>query len=174
MYTSVAVQGRQEKPYKLTVKRNLQGQASVCLQCHKCTAGCPVCGESDLLPSQVIRLVQLDEFSELLHSRAIWVCSSCRSCSARCPAGVDLAGIKDSLRRWCLQEGVPPGDSRIACAMETMLGSIQRFGRLNELDFIVRYKGKTGTFTENMTLGLALLRRGKLALLPARVRDWND
>jgi hypothetical protein len=87
---------------------------------------------------------------------------------------VDLARIKDVLRATCLREGITPGDSRTACAMETMLASIERHGRLNELDMMVRYKIRAGRLTENAKLGMALIRRGKLKLLPSRVRKREE
>ncbi len=148
--------------------------ASACLQCHKCTAGCPLSTKADLLPSQIVRLVQLRDIPELLRSRAIWLCSSCRTCSARCPAGVDLARIKDVLRSTCLREGITPGDPRAACAMETVLDSVTSYGRLNELDMMVRYKVRVGGIFENAKLGMAMMRRGKLRLRPARMRKLSE
>lgn len=148
--------------------------ASACLQCHKCTAGCPLSTKADLLPSQVVRLVQLKDIPELLRSRAIWLCSSCRTCSARCPAGVDLARIKDILRSTCLRDGITPGDQRAPCAMEAVLDSVTRYGRLNELDMMMRYKIRVGGIFENAKLGIAMMRRGKLKLLPAKVREPDE
>ncbi len=36
-----------------------------CYQCGRCSAGCPMVGEMDLLPNQVIRLAQLGMHSVL-------------------------------------------------------------------------------------------------------------
>ncbi len=151
--------------------QDLIEQAAACLQCHKCSAGCPLCDQADLLPSQVVRLVQLGDLTTLLRSRAIWLCSSCRTCSSRCPAGVDLAGIKDALRHRCLRGDIQPGDPDIARAMETVLDSIERHGRLNELGMMIRYKIKSGRLVENAKLGIALMKRGKFKLVPSRVGE---
>jgi heterodisulfide reductase subunit C len=71
-----------------------------CYQCGACSAGCPVAFAMDMLPSQVIRLVQLGQVEEALESETIWFC-----CYARCPKGVDLSRIMEALREIALQRG---------------------------------------------------------------------
>ncbi len=75
-----------------------------CNQCGKCSAGCPVASSMDMLPSQVIRLVQLG-LDEALDAQAIWVCASCFTCATRCPKGVDLARVMEALRQIHLRRG---------------------------------------------------------------------
>ena len=76
-----------------------------CNQCGKCSAGCPVVEQMDLLPSQVIRMAQLG-MEEVLESNTIWICASCRTCVARCPKGVDLPRTMEALRQIALRKGV--------------------------------------------------------------------
>ena len=47
-----------------------------CLQCRKCTNGCPVSARADFPPHQIARMIQLGHVDELLASRAIWECTS--------------------------------------------------------------------------------------------------
>jgi heterodisulfide reductase subunit C len=57
-----------------------------CYQCGKCTAGCPMAARMDLMPHQVMRLVQLgDEASadKALRCAAIWSCAGCLTCTQR-------------------------------------------------------------------------------------------
>lgn len=75
-----------------------------CYQCGECSAGCPVAFAMDLLPSQVIRLVQLGQVEEALDSETIWFCAACQTCYSRCPKGVDLSRIMEALREIALQE----------------------------------------------------------------------
>lgn len=77
-----------------------------CYQCGKCSAGCPIVGHMDILPNQIIRVIQLGAHEEALDSKTIWLCSSCLQCMAKCPKGVDLAKIMDSLRTVLKRKGV--------------------------------------------------------------------
>ena len=74
-----------------------------CNQCGKCSAGCPVAFVMDLLPSQVIRLVQLGS-EEALEANTIWYCASCQTCLSRCPRGVDLPRVMEALRQIVLRD----------------------------------------------------------------------
>lgn len=69
-----------------------------CYQCGKCSAGCPITAAMDILPAQIIRLIQLGEADEVLNSKTIWLCASCLTCAARCPKGIDLARVMETLR----------------------------------------------------------------------------
>jgi heterodisulfide reductase subunit C len=70
-----------------------------CYQCGRCSAGCPFAGEMDVLPNQIIRLVQLGLEEELLNSRSIYVCASCFTCQSRCPKGIDMAHVAEAARQ---------------------------------------------------------------------------
>ena len=71
---------------------------STCYQCGECSASCPYASEMDLLPSTVIRLIQLGQ-KELINSQSIWLCSTCLHCFARCPQGIDIAKVMEGLRQ---------------------------------------------------------------------------
>ncbi len=84
---------------------NISGQkVSACYQCGKCSAGCPMITLMDLLPNQIIRLVQLGQIKDVLDSKTIWLCASCFTCSSRCPKGVDLAKVMEALRLLLLRK----------------------------------------------------------------------
>lgn len=76
-----------------------------CSQCGKCSAGCPAAFDMDMLPSQVIRFLQLGLVERVLHSGTPWLCAACQTCYARCPKGVDLSRIMEAVREISLQEG---------------------------------------------------------------------
>jgi len=75
-----------------------------CNQCGKCSAGCPAGFAMDILPNQVIRLLQLGQVEEAFNSEAIWFCAACQTCFSRCPKGIDLTRIMEALREIALQE----------------------------------------------------------------------
>jgi len=77
-----------------------------CYQCGKCSAGCPMVSLMDLLPNQIIRLVQLGQVGDVLNSKTIWLCASCFTCTTRCPKGVDLAKVMEALRLLLLGKSI--------------------------------------------------------------------
>lgn len=78
---------------------DLSGQKlASCYQCGKCSAGCPVVEEMDIVPSEIIRLLQLGQLEGVLESKTIWLCASCLQCASRCPRGVEFSSICDALR----------------------------------------------------------------------------
>jgi heterodisulfide reductase subunit C len=68
-----------------------------CYQCGKCSALCPSMEKMDLLPNQLVRMVQFG-MEEVLESKTIWICSSCFSCAVECPKGIDIASLAEVLR----------------------------------------------------------------------------
>jgi heterodisulfide reductase subunit C len=76
-----------------------------CYQCGKCTAGCPLASTMDLMPNQILRLIQVGEHEQALRSHTIWQCASCLTCAARCPKEVDPARVMDALRTLLMREG---------------------------------------------------------------------
>lgn len=77
---------------------------SSCYQCGKCSAGCPAAFAMDVLPNQVIRLIQLGLVDDLMAVETPWLCAACQMCYARCPKGLDLTRIMEALREIILQE----------------------------------------------------------------------
>jgi len=86
----------------------LSGQSPYrCYQCGKCSAGCPFADSMDMLPNQVLRLVQLGD-EKVLETGAPWSCASCLACEVRCPRGVDIAKVMEAVRLLALRKGESP------------------------------------------------------------------
>jgi len=150
------------------VERRSGTQPSACFQCHKCSSGCPIGPEMDLLPSQVMRLVQLGAEAEVLQSQAIWLCASCEACTTRCPMGIDIAAVMDTLRMLAIDRKVALPDSRGRQFNRSFLGSVRRHGRVFELGMMTFYKLRTGDFFADVGKVPQMLAKGKLSLLPHR------
>ncbi|MGD2201027.1 MAG: 4Fe-4S dicluster domain-containing protein [Candidatus Bathyarchaeota archaeon] len=75
----------------------------LCMQCGACSSGCPLTEEMDLLPSTVIRCVQLG-MEETQESKTPWVCITCFNCEVRCPRGIDVTNVMEALRQTLLRK----------------------------------------------------------------------
>lgn len=137
-----------------------------CYQCQKCSAGCPVVSEMDILPNQVIRQIQYGKREKVLSSKSIWICASCHTCSVRCPNDVDFARVMDSLRHIALHSGIGAGEKDIPVFHKVFLDTIKGKGRIHELSLILRFKLKTKDFLKDAGLGWQMFRRGKIKVLP--------
>lgn len=88
--------------FKAKVEELSGENIDLCFQCGACSSGCPLTAEMDLLPSTVIRFVQLG-LDDVLESKTIWVCSTCFNCEVRCPRGIDVANVMEALRQMVLR-----------------------------------------------------------------------
>lgn len=69
-----------------------------CIQCAKCSAGCPASSHMDILPHQVVRLLQLGQVDKIAASKSIWNCAACFTCVSRCPRDIDIAKLMEAVR----------------------------------------------------------------------------
>lgn len=77
-----------------------------CFQCGTCTADCPMARFSDnYRPRRIIRMTQLGLKEKVLSLDALWLCTSCFTCTDRCPQDVDVANVIRVLRNLAAQQG---------------------------------------------------------------------
>ncbi len=148
--------------------------ASKCIQCGKCTAGCPVSPEMDIQPNQVLRFIQINDPEPLLKCKTIWICASCQTCSVRCPEEIEIAKIMDSLRKLSLESQAPSGEERVVKFDNLFLDSIQKRGRVHELELVMRYNLTTFQPFKDAHLGPLMLSRGKLSFLGHKIKGLDQ
>jgi heterodisulfide reductase subunit C len=141
-----------------------------CMQCGKCSAGCPVGFAMDRLPNQVVHLVQLGLVESALDTEAIWLCASCETCTTRCPMEIDLAAVMDALRQKARQVKGRRAGGRVGVFHDAFLDSVKRYGRAHELGMVAMLKLKTRDFFSDLGLGMKMFMKGKFRLLPQRVK----
>ncbi len=139
---------------------------NVCYQCRKCSSGCPVRYEMDYAPAEVLHAARLGLRNLVLKSKTLWLCAGCQTCATRCPQDVNLVKAMDALRALALRRGYKPAEPEVARLYSNMISNIRFFGRLYELGLVGQLKLATRHFTKDVRFGLAMLKRGKLAVLP--------
>jgi heterodisulfide reductase subunit C len=158
-----------------SIKRLTGVNVRACYQCGKCTAGCPVAERMDIRPSVIMRMLQSGgavEVEELLRSNSIWFCLTCETCYSRCPMELDIPKVMDYLRERSNAEGkVNPATRDIVTFHKSFLNAVERNGRLHEISLILDYKIHSGNLFQDITLAPEMYIKGKLHLLPERIKD---
>jgi len=139
---------------------------NLCFECSKCGAGCPVSYAMDYSPVQLIHAICLGLDELALTSRTIWLCAACETCTTRCPQDVEVAKVMDAAKIIAVRRGIRPALPRVSAFHRATLGNIRRHGRMYELGLIVGLKLRTREFLKDAGLGIGMLRRGKLRLMP--------
>jgi heterodisulfide reductase subunit C len=149
----------------------------VCYQCQKCTNGCPVTFAMDYGPHEIIRMIQLGLADEIRRANTVWVCASCETCFTRCPQQIDIPKLMDHIKQRIVGQGDKPAEGVVAAFHEAFLDNIKRFGRINETALMAAFQLKSAKAGKgldpkeairNMKLGLAMLKRGRLGLVPKK------
>jgi heterodisulfide reductase subunit C len=156
------------------IKRRSRTDFSRCLLCFTCSSGCPFTEAMDAGPHRIMRMLQLGLVQEALESSTIWICVGCDTCSSRCPMAIDIAAVMDVLREKALEEGAKIACPEIVNLHDSILRSIQQYGRTHKLDVMLRYKFKQKTWFRDMDIGLRMLAKRKLDLLPSKVKQIGE
>jgi heterodisulfide reductase subunit C len=157
--------------FAVAVQERSGQDLSLCYQCLKCTAGCPLSSHMDFKPSNIIRMIQYGQRERVLKSHAIWFCVSCMTCGVRCPNEVDISAIMDTLREMAIEAGYAyAAEKKVVQLHEEFVRSIKLWGRLHEVTFYIGYMARSLDILASLPAGLTLLARGKLPFLPKKIK----
>lgn len=149
-----------------------------CYQCGKCTAGCPLNEEMDIMPNQILRMLQLElpgYEDKIAGSLSIWLCLSCDTCYSRCPQEMKLSQVMGFLRQESLRKGkVNPEARDILKFHQAFLQSIEKNGKLHEVGLTIDYKLKTLNLMQDVFLAPSMLVKGKLNIFPHKVQNIKE
>ena len=93
---------------------NRQGLAEkfelfACIQCGKCSGGCPVSLKSVLNIRRLVRELVVHQDLKPIYKRSeLWDCTTCSTCSLRCPRGLKPHELIIELRSGLVEEGDVP------------------------------------------------------------------
>ncbi len=82
-----------------------QTRLLTCIQCGKCTGGCP---ESGRTPFNVRMLMRKRQFGREIEESMPWYCTSCGACTLRCPRDVKPSEVVIDIRSSFVEEGQIP------------------------------------------------------------------
>ncbi|HEX7500084.1 MAG TPA: 4Fe-4S dicluster domain-containing protein [Polyangia bacterium] len=149
--------------FALQVEAESHANLMACLQCKKCTSGCPVAAMADIKPHEIVRMVQFGQRDELLASKMLWQCTSCQTCATRCPQKVSVAALNDGLRRMSLGAKAP-SKSAVVTFNDIFMRAVRRRGRMNEAGLMASFKLRTLRLFQDMGKLPMMLWKGKMPL----------
>ncbi|MFC2067468.1 4Fe-4S dicluster domain-containing protein [Chloroflexota bacterium] len=156
------------------VKEQCGVDVNRCYQCLTCTLSCPVVFTMDYSPHQLVRMIQLGTKEEVLQSSTIWVCANCETCVTRCPNEIDIPKLMDTFRQMAIQENISGKETTVPQFHQVFMKGIRQWGKQYELGMLIELKLKTRDLFSDLGMGLKLLRKGKLSLLPERIKGYRE
>ncbi len=142
-----------------------------CIQCGICAGSCPVSHEMDYTPRQLVRMIQLGLKQEVLNSNTIWICTTCFSCSVRCPRGIRPTELMETLKPMAMAEGIKNKNARFDRVFSDV---IKKNGRASEFLLISKYSLLEPGMIRQVPFGLSLVSRGKLPLSIDKMEDARE
>jgi len=152
--------------------RDLSGEdVGSCIQCGKCTAGCLVAPDVPWTPNQIMQLIRLNDTEALLAANTYWFCTSCQTCSTRCPVGIDIAKVMNTLRLLVLDRELDPAEHDVATVNKVFLRSLRAHGRVFELGVVMNKNFRTYNPFRDASLGPAMFSKGKIGIKPHNIKN---
>lgn len=149
------------------VNDKIKMNVNLCYQCRKCSAGCPMSYAMDYTPAQLIHAIRLGLKDIVLNSKTMWMCSSCQTCTTRCPQEVEIARVMDTVKMIAVAEGIKSPVSTVNAFNKAALLNIKLLGRLYELGMIMDLKRRTFQLFKDMGLGMKMFFKGKMKIIPS-------
>lgn len=146
-----------------------------CIQCAMCSASCPAAPFMDDSPRRLIALINADLRDQVLASNTFWTCASCFACTERCPRGIDPAQLMYALRRYSIWKGVHREDLVGPDFSRRFVRTILRNGKSYEPGYAPAFiwEGGFPGMVREVQGALRLLRKGRLPLIPSRIKDLD-
>jgi len=148
-------------------------EIKMCMQCGVCAASCPLSLKMDHPPRQLFTMIRAGKRDEVLGSGALMLCTSCYSCTVRCPRGIPVVDVMHGLAHYALKQGFIPRKHTAAFGKE-FFRQIYKLGRIDEKELSRRYFFADGFIpgirnSMNMAdIGIIMLLHRRMKLLPER------
>ncbi|NJD76575.1 MAG: 4Fe-4S dicluster domain-containing protein [Candidatus Methanoperedens sp.] len=142
-----------------------------CMQCGICAGSCPVSHEMDYTPRQLVRMIQLGLRKEVLNSNTVWICTTCFSCSVRCPRGIHPTELMETLKPIAMSEGIRNKNAKFDNVFSDV---IKKNGRASEFLLISKYSLSEPGMIKQAPFGFSLFSKGKLPLSVDKMEDTGE
>ncbi len=144
-----------------------------CLQCGTCGGSCPSGPDMDYTPREILAMILAGKREEVLTSNTFWFCLSCYYCTVRCPQQIPITDIMYRLKH--LAQMDKKYTTQATAFSKTFVQMVEQFGRGFELGLAAQYylTNKPVAAVGMAPMALGMLARGRMALLPTRIKGLD-
>jgi heterodisulfide reductase subunit C len=133
-----------------------------CLQCGKCSGGCPISSDEVGGPRRLIAEILYGMKDAALKDPTWWYCVSCGTCMTRCPVEINMYRVATALCEMAEREKVKPCEPDIHLFEELFLKSVEQYGRAKELKVVMNFNMRTLRPFKDLSQGLSLMLKGAI------------
>ena len=145
---------------------SVRHMVQACIQCGTCSGSCPNEFAMDHTPRQLWRMVAMGCEGEVFSSQTFSLCSSCYTCTLRCPRGLRLTEAMSALKQIAARRGLAPY-RKGSLFYTSFLRSVRNHGRVREMEFMTLYFARLRHPLVPLRfapLGIKLIGKGKVGL----------
>ncbi|MDR2189419.1 MAG: 4Fe-4S dicluster domain-containing protein [Azonexus sp.] len=115
-----------------------------CMQCGVCAGSCPFGPYWQHSPQKIFMMIRAGKREAVLSSDAMWMCTSCYNCIARCPRKLPITHIMHGLANYAHRLGLAPKGQPTRDFAVMFWQNLARRGRVNELKLTLGHYFKDG------------------------------
>lgn len=134
-----------------------------CLQCGKCSGGCPIASAEVGGPRRLIAEILYGMKAAALKDPTWWYCVSCGTCMTRCPVEINMYRVATVLCEMAEHEKLKPSEPDIHLFEELFLKSVEKYGRAKELKVVMHFNMWTLRPFKDLGQGLSLMLKGAIS-----------
>ncbi len=138
-----------------------------CMQCGTCSGGCTNIDLMEMSPRTLVLMVQRGEWEKVLNSNTLWLCTTCYTCTSRCPRGVRPSDVIEAVKAIAIRQGIQNDSTRFN---QIFVELVEKRGILFEPELMQKYGGLQAML-DQAELGIKLALKGKMSPFPAHLKD---
>ena len=154
---------QEERAFLHNVIRKSGQNLLECLQCGKCSGGCPIASEDVGGPRRLIGAILMGMEEEALNDPTWLYCVSCGTCATRCPVEINMYEVATTLCEMSENQKAKISEPKIHLFEKLFLKSVRKYGRVRELKTVSEFNLRTMNPFKSMKQGMQLLLKGAIA-----------
>ncbi len=141
----------------------------MCMQCGVCAGSCPLGNAWEHTPQKIFMMIRAGKRDEVLQSDAMWMCTSCYNCIARCPRELPITHIMHGLANYAHRLGLAPKNQPTRKFATMFWNNLTKKGRVNELKLGIALYFMNGLVNgikvaiKAMPLGMSMMKTKRLS-----------